>query len=93
MTQYDDQVEYQQSKLEAEEWAQGIKTLHAHSLDSLWYGVGRSDGSVQDIEYNDGRVQRTINATGEVVWLNMENVVSGEELIRAFTRNQPRGTI
>ena len=93
MTQYDNEVQRQIARVAAEEWANGVRSLHIHSLDSMWYADGRSDGSVQDIEYNDGRVQRTINATGEVVWLNMENVVSGEELIRAFTRNQPRGTI
>jgi len=86
MTQYDDAVEYQKYRLEAENWANGVKSLHAHSLDSMWYGAGRSDGSVIDIEYNDGRVHRTINATGEVIILNMENVVSGKDLVNAYTR-------
>ena len=52
MGQYDDRVERQRIKLEAEEWAKGIKGLHAHSLDSMWYALGRSDGSVFDIQYN-----------------------------------------
>jgi hypothetical protein len=86
MTQYDNEVQRQIARVAAEEWANGVKSLHVHSLDSLWYGIGRSDGSVTDIEYNDGRVQRTINATNKVVWLNKENVVSGDELITAFER-------
>ena len=88
MTQYDDRVEMQMYKLQAEEWANQVKSLHCHSLDSMWYGAGRKDGSVEDIEYNDGRVQRTIRDTEEVVWLNQENVVEGQDLIRAFMRGK-----
>lgn len=86
MTQYDDQVAYQAAKIKAEEWANGVKLLHAHSLDSCYYAEGRSDGSVLDVQYNDGRVQRTINSTGEVVMLNLDNQVKGAELVRAFER-------
>ena len=86
MTQYDNEVQRQIARVAAEEWANGVRSLHIHSLDSMWYADGRSDGSVTDIEYNDGRVQRTINATNKVVWLNKENVVSGDELISAFER-------
>ena len=86
MTQYDDQVAYQAAKIKAEEWANGVKLLHAHSLDSCYYAEGRSDGSVLDVQYNDGRVQRTINSTGEVVILNLDNQVKGAELVRAFER-------
>ena len=84
MGQYDDRVERQRIKLEAEEWAKGVKGLHAHSLDSMWYAIGRSDGSVFDIQYNDGRVERRINSTGEVVMLGEQ--VTGEDLIRAYSR-------
>ena len=86
MTQYDDEVAYQGAKLKAEEWAKGVRMIHAHSLDSMWYAGDRSDGSVLDVQYNDGSVRRTINATGEVVMLNLENMVKGEELVRAFQR-------
>ena len=92
MTQYDDRVEMQKYKLQAEEWANRIKSLHCHSLDSMWYGDGRTDGSVEDIEYNDGRVRRTIRDTGEVVWLNQDKVVKGDELIRTFIRVAPEDT-
>jgi len=86
MTQYDDRVAYQKAKIDAEKWANGVKMVHAHSLDSCYYAEGRSDGSVMDIQYNDGRVQRTINSTGEVIILNMENTVTGSDLVRAFER-------
>jgi hypothetical protein len=86
MTQYDDRVAYQKAKIAAEKWASGIRMLHSHSLDTMWYGEGRTDGSVQDIQFNDGRVQRTINSTGEVVMLNMENCVTGADLVRAYER-------
>ena len=86
MSEFKDRVERQRNKLLAEEWANGIKALHAHSLDSVWYGTGRKDGSVLDTEYNDGRVMRKIDKTGEIVWLNLDNVVKGEQLIQAFSR-------
>lgn len=86
MTQYNDRVENQRDKILAQEWADGVSSLHSHSLDSMWYAEGRKDGSVQDVSYNDGRVQRTINSTGEKIWLNTQNVVSGEELVRSFQR-------
>jgi len=84
MGQYNDKVERQRMRLEAEDWANGVKALHAHSLDSLWYAEGRKDGSVFDVEYNDGRVQRTINSTGEVVILGKQLI--GDDLIQAYSR-------
>ena len=69
MSQYNDRVEKQRLKLEAEEWAQGVKSIHAHSLTSLFYANDRNDGSVLDIQYNDGSVKRTISSTDEVVML------------------------
>ena len=35
MSQYNERVKQQKLKLEAEEWATGVKSVHAHSLDSL----------------------------------------------------------
>ena len=84
MSQYDDRVEKQRLKLEAEEWAKGVKSVHAHSLNSLFYADDRDDGSVLDIQYNDGSVRRTINATNEVVMLG--KALKGDDLIQAYTR-------
>ena len=44
MTQYNDRVEQQRLKIEAETWAKGVKSVHAHSLTSLWYAEDREDG-------------------------------------------------
>jgi len=85
VTQYNDKVEQQRLKLEAEEWAKGVKALHAHSLNSMYYAEGRDDGSVVDVQYNDGSVRRTISATNEVVILGKS--LRGEELINEYVRN------
>ena len=85
MSQYNDRVEKQRLKLEAEEWAQGVKSIHAHSLNSLFYADDRNDGSVLDIQYNDGSVKRTIASTDEVVMLGKS--LRGEELINEYIRN------
>jgi hypothetical protein len=87
MTKFKDIVEYQRNKIAAEVWAKEVKSVDCHSLNSLWYSEGRSDGLVEDIQYNDGSVKRTIRSTGEVIMLNMENVVSGKELVNAFIRD------
>jgi len=84
MTQFNDRVEKQRLKIEAEEWAKGVKSLHAHSLTSLWYDNGREDGSVLDIQYNDGRVERKINSTGETIILGTQLI--GKDLVEQYVR-------
>ena len=84
MSQYDDRVEKQRLKLEAEEWATGVKSVHAHSLNSMFYADDRNDGSVLDIQYNDGSVKRTIASTNEVVMLG--EALKGDDLIQAYSR-------
>tara|TARA_B100001063_G_C16574776_1_gene457711 strand:+ start:504 stop:767 length:264 start_codon:yes stop_codon:yes gene_type:complete len=84
MTQFNDRVEKQRLKIEAEKWAGGVKALHGHSLNSLWYADGRSDGSVLDIMYNDGRVERKINSTGETIILGTQLI--GKDLVEQYVR-------
>ena len=84
MTQSNDRVEKQRLKIEAEEWAKGVRTLHAHSLTSLWYDNGREDGSVFDVQYNDGRVERQIQSTGETIILGEQLI--GNELVEQYVR-------
>jgi hypothetical protein len=84
MTQFNDRVEKQRLKIEAEEWAKGVKSLHAHSLTSLWYDNEREDGSVLDIQYNDGRVERKINSTGETIILGTQLI--GKDLVEQYVR-------
>ena len=84
MTQFNDRVEKQRLKIEAEEWAKGVKSIHAHSLTSLWYNKGREDGSVLDVQYNDGRVKREITSTGETIILGTQIV--GDALLEQYVR-------
>jgi len=63
MTQYDETVDRQRRLILAEEWASGVKSLHAHSLTSLAYDTRGNDGSVMDIEYNNGRIQQWCRPT------------------------------
>ena len=69
MGQYDNAVERQRIILEAEEWAKGVKSVHAHPFTSLWYET-RPDRSgdelrVLDVEFNDGVIEREYILTGE----------------------------
>lgn len=82
MGQYDDKVEQQRLLLKAEEWATKVASIHAHSLDSMWYASGRKDGSVCDTMYNSGRIVREIVATGETIELG--KVLKGQELVWAY---------
>lgn len=87
MGQYEDRVERQRLRLEAEKWANGVKTVHSHQLKSMWYDDRPEDtdnGPVIDVSYNDGRVQRTIINTDEKII--MGEAITGEELLRAYTR-------
>ena len=84
MTQFNDRVEKQRLKIEAEEWANGVKSIHAHSLTSLWYDNGREDGSVLDVQYNDGRVKRQIQSTGETIILGKQLI--GKDLVEQYVR-------
>ena len=84
MTQFNDRVEKQRLKIEAEEWANGVKSIHAHSLTSLWYDKGREDGSVLDVQYNDGRVKRENTSTGETIILGTQLV--GDALLEQYVR-------
>ena len=85
MTQYDERVEQQRLRIEAQEWAKGVKSLHAHSLDSMWYddrpGDTADGKNVIDMEFNDGSVRRTL-ADGKTVILG--TALTGEELLRAY---------
>ena len=86
MTEFNSIVEEQKLLLEAEEWAKGVKTVHAHSLTSLWYDTRKNDGAVLDIEFNNGLVKREIRKTGEIIFLG--KALTGVELINSFVRNK-----
>ena len=84
MTQYKERIERQKLLLEAEAWANGVKSIH--SFDSnrsrLWYDDREPEGKVFDIMYNDQRIERTLKS-GEIVLLSGEQL-DGDELISAY---------
>ena len=87
MGQYDEVVDKQRILLKAEEWAKGIKALHNHSLNSMWYDNRPQDTldgkRVTDIEYYSGLIQRTCS-DGALVYFGKE--LKGEALIDAYTQ-------
>ena len=89
MSQYDDRVERQRLLILAEEWAEGVKSIHAHSLSSMWYDTRPEDTedgkSVLDVEYNSGRIERTLNSGEKFIFTNYE--LKGDELLSAFSQN------
>ena len=91
MTQYDERVEMVRQRQAAEEWADGIKCLHSHQLKSMWYDDRPQDtdnGPVMDVQYNDGRIKRTIINTGKVVMMGKQ--ITGEDLVYEYSRHNPR---
>ena len=87
MTQYKNEVEKQAKLLEAEEWAVGVKGVHAHSLNSMWYDTRPQDTNgknVLDIEYNDGLIERRLES-GEIIYFGTR--LTGEDLVYEWERN------
>ena len=87
MGQYDDRVERQRLLIEAEKWAQGVKSMHAHSLSSMWYDdrpEDTADGKgVLDVEYNSGRIERTLHDNSKVAF---GEELKGDALIDAYSK-------
>tara|TARA_B100001939_G_C16822456_1_gene564937 strand:- start:50 stop:325 length:276 start_codon:yes stop_codon:yes gene_type:complete len=87
MGQYDDRVERQRLLIKAEEWAQGVKSMHAHSLSSMWYDdrpEDTADGKgVLDVEYNNGRIERTLHDNSKV---SFGEELKGDALIDAYSK-------
>jgi len=87
MSQYNSKVEKQKLLLEAEKWASSVKSIHAHSLNSMSYDNRPQDTEngkcVTDIEYNSGLVKRTCS-DGLTVYFGKE--LKGEELIYEYQR-------
>ena len=89
MTQYEDRVEKQRSMLVAEQWAKGVQSYHAHSLDSCWYDQrpeDTADGTrkVIDTQYNNGVIRRELD-TGEIIV--MGDQLKGDELLNEWIRH------
>jgi len=87
MTQYKNEVEKQAKLLAAEEWAVGVKGVHAHSLNSMWYDTRPQDTdgkNVLDIEYNDGLIERRLES-GEIVYFGER--LTGDDLVYEWERS------
>ena len=86
MTEYNERVKRQAKLLEAEEWAVGVKAVHAHSLKSMWYDTRPQDTdgkSVVDIEYNDGLIEGRLES-GEIIYFGEK--LTGDDLIYEWER-------
>jgi hypothetical protein len=88
MGQYDHLVERQRLLIEAEEWAKGVKSIHAHSLSSMWYDDRPEDTEggtgVLDIIYHSGLIERTLKDGSKVLF---GKSLKGDKLIDAYTRH------
>ena len=90
MSEYDDVVERQRLLLEAEAWAKNIKSIHVHSLTSMYYETELTqkeievNGAVTDTEYNNGIITR--HRGGKLVHTFGEQLF-GEELLNSYIRN------
>jgi hypothetical protein len=89
VSQYNDRVERQRRKIAAEDWAAKVKAIHAHSLGSMYYDTRPEDTedgkSVLDVEYNSGRIERTLNSGERFIFTKYE--LKGDELLSAFSQN------
>ena len=87
MTEFRSKVERQRVLLKAEEWAKGVKSLHIHSIDSMWYDTRPQDTednkSVIDTTYNSGLIERKCD-DGYTVYFGKE--LQGDELIDLYER-------
>ena len=88
MTQYDDRVELQRLKIEAEEWASKVKSIHGHSISSMHCDTRPQDTEdgkgVVDVEYNDGTVKRTLSEGGTYIF---GKALTGQDLVDSYIRN------
>jgi|TARA_B110000483_G_C18127171_1_gene516109 hypothetical protein len=88
MTEYSDDVEAVRMRIEAEDWAGKVKSIHGHSMNSMWYDNRPQDTSegktVTDVEFNDGRVVRTLSDGTEHVF---GEPLEGQELVDKYSRN------
>ena len=64
MGEFDYRVQRQRVLLEAEKWAEGIKSIHTHGITTMYYETKETkadiekNGHVTDTEYNSGLIVR-----------------------------------
>ena len=91
MGEFDYRVQRQKVLLEAEEWADGIKSIHVHGITSMHYETAESkadiekNGQVTDTEYNSGLIVRERNGK-EVCTFGIRK--TGDDLIDVYLTGQ-----
>ena len=88
MSQYNEKVALQRQILKAEKYVNQPTCIHAHRLTSMWYDNDQTvkdvaDG-VMDIQYMDGRVERTLKSGKKYILVEGKK---GAELVQEVTRN------
>ena len=87
MSEHDELVQRQRNLLNAEEWAKGIRTIHSHKINSMYYDdrpEDTADSAVTDKEFNNGVIQRYKN--GKLIHTFGE-ALKGQALIDSYMRN------
>lgn len=89
MTQYDKDVETVRLTRLAEIWALSLRTLHVHSLSSMYYDTRPQDTAngkkVTDREYNSGVIERSQDG---VIIHTFGKPLKGEALLAAYRKNK-----
>jgi len=91
MGEFDYRVQRQRVLLEAEEWADGVKSIHVHGITSMYYETAESkadiekNGHVTDTEYNSGLIVRERNGK-EVCTFGIRK--TGDDLIDAYQKGK-----
>lgn len=87
MSEYDHVVQKQRDLIEAEKWSAGVKSIHAHSLSSMWYDTRPQDTAegkgVVDIEYNNGTVERRLHNDEVFIF---GKALTGQDLLDAYRK-------
>jgi len=90
MTEYKQSVELQRQILLAEEYKDNVVSIHAHSLDSMWYETAKTKkdavNGVVDTQYMDGRIERLVNDGSDRRYILVEGR-TGADLVQEVTRN------
>jgi len=93
MTEYDARVERQRLLLEAEDWANGVRSLHSHRLKSMWYDTRPQDTDngqyVIDKQYNGSEIERSIyDAKGKYLGTFIFGKrLTGDDLVNEYRKH------
>ena len=91
MGEYDYRVQRQKVLLEAEDWADGVKSIHVHGITSMYYETKETkediekNGHVTDTEYNSGLIVRERDGK-EICTFGIRK--TGDDLIDAYLTGQ-----